>query len=269
MNYSAALYQKLSCPYDPDVPLFPHGPTRTPSCSACGRAYHETSGVFDLRPDDLRSGTANWQPGPQEWNPGALELLVGKSQSDVSRPDGRETLDIGCGARATGTVNIDVYAPDPLPQDFVLAAADRLPFLPGTFDRVVSRYVIEHVTEPASFISSCLRLSRSEVDIITDNADWIGEVVFRVAGRGRIFHPEHVYKWSVEYLKNLCARFDVDSTVTLETLSETFAVKLCGMVGRGKILAPFLHRDLCARLRIRPVALHGEISAGAGSSSVR
>jgi hypothetical protein len=66
--------------------------------------------------------------------------------------------------------------------------------------------------------------------------------------RGRIYHPEHVYKWSVEYLENLCKRFDVSAEVRLETLSDTPIVKLIGALGKGPVLAPLLHRDLRARL---------------------
>ena len=267
----SALSAKLACPYDPDVPLFPDGPTQSARCAACGRAFGLRDGVLDLRPDALRDGTASWTPGPQDdWNPGALGAILrgARAKSNDAVASGLETLDIGCGARASGTVNIDVYVPDPLPPNFVLAAADQLPFLAKTFDRVVSRYVIEHVTEPAQFITACLRLARQEVDVLTDNGDWIGELAFRLIGRGRIFHPEHVYKWSAEYLRNLCARFDVESVVTLETLSETYAVRLCGFAARGRVLAPLLHRDLRARLIPRRLVENCELGAPGQSASV-
>jgi SAM-dependent methyltransferase len=187
------------------------------------------------------------------WHEGSLRFFLGRSTPRpdrlVERP--AEILDIGCGARPAGTFNLDAYVPEPLPQGFVLGTADRLPYLAKTFDVVVSRYVIEHVTDPPKFIRDCMRLARREVIIVTDNADWVGEIVFRLIGRGRIYHPEHVYKWSVEYLRNLLDRLDdVCADVELDTLSDTPIFRVLGLAAKGRILGPLLHRDLVARIAV-------------------
>jgi SAM-dependent methyltransferase len=242
----------LSCPYHPDVPLDLEVDSAT--CSACGRRFFRTTAGLDLRPDELRDGTARWKPGEPGWNPGVLRFFGGASRRrGAAPPEGSlEILDIGCGVHPTGTVNVDVYVPDPLPNNFLLAAADRLPFLAKTFDVVTSRYVIEHLTDPAEFIRRCLRLARREVVIVTDNGDWLGEIALRILGTGRIYHPEHTHKWSVEYLRNLCGRFeDCDSTVKLDTYSDTPVVRLLAWAARGRVLAALLHRDLEARLALR------------------
>jgi SAM-dependent methyltransferase len=243
---------KLSCPYDPDRPLLRDSAGL--HCAVCGRTFGWNGACYDFRPDELRAGTSRWRPGDPGWNSGLLRFVGGAS---TARPDGpagtgEEVLDIGCGARAMGTYNLDAYVPDPLPPNFVLGTADRLPFLAKSFDAVVSRYVIEHVTDPPQFVRDCVRLARREVTIVTDNADWLGELVFRAIGRGRIFHPEHVYKWSVEYLRNLLDRIAPGgASVELDTLSDTPAVRFVARYARGPILAPLLHRDLVARIAVR------------------
>ncbi len=247
-------FSKLSCPYDPDVPVLLDASQNALKCGTCRRVYPWNGVCFDLRYDELRAGVSRWRPGDPGWDEGWLRLVGGASTArpDPGRDPAEEVLDIGCGARPSGTYNLDAYVPEPVPPNFVLGTADRLPFLPKSFDSVVSRYVIEHVTDPPKFVRDCIRLARRRVTIITDNADWLGELAFRALGRGRIFHPEHVYKWSVEYLRNLLDRFDdVTATVELDTLSDTPIVRLVARAARGPILAPLLHRDLVARLLVR------------------
>jgi SAM-dependent methyltransferase len=243
---------KLSCPYDPDRPLVRDSTGLR--CDVCKRTFGWNGVCYDLRPDELRAGTSSWRPGDPGWESGLLRFVGGASAVRPDRPvdPAEEILDIGCGARAMGTYNLDAYVPDPLPKNFVLGTADRLPFLAKSFDVVVSRYVIEHVTDPPQFVRDCMRLARREVTIVTDNADWLGELVFRVIGRGRIFHPEHVYKWSVEYLRNLLDRVAPSAAaVELDTLSDTPAVRFVARYAQGPILGPLLHRDLVARIAVR------------------
>jgi SAM-dependent methyltransferase len=242
---------RLRCPYDA---MSVHLQGLALKCSACERYFPWNGFAFDLRPDELRAGRSRWSPGPQHWDAGWLRIFgFGRRARNSPREANCEILDIGCGSRPTGSINVDAYMPEPLPPNFILASAERLPFAAKSFDVVRSRYVIEHLTEPTSFIRDCLRLARSEVEIVTDNGDWLGEIAFRLLGRGRIFHPEHVYKWSAEYLLNLCKRIDADvaADVTLLTLSNTLPVKALSLLGRGPILGALFHRDICVRLRHR------------------
>jgi SAM-dependent methyltransferase len=247
------LLRKLACPYDPDEPLRSDGPAQSLSCPVCRRDYRWNGSCFDLRTDELRLGTSRWQPGDPGWDDRHLWGIGGRSKR---RPDPPldallEILDVGCGVRPAGQFNLDAYVPQPLPSNFVLGAADMMPYLPKTFDVVVSRYVIEHLTDPPKFIRDCVRLARREVVIVADNADWLGEVFFRLIGRGRIFHPEHVYKWSVEYFRNLFERIDgVRAHVQLETLSDTPIVRLAAKAAHGPVLGPLLHRDIVARIEL-------------------
>lgn len=102
-----------------------------------------------------------------------------------------QVLEIGCGSNPRGSVNMDVYIPDPLPPNFILGSAELVPFRPKSFDLLTSQFVIEHVLEPARFITSQVLRARQMVEIITDNSEWIGETWFRAFGTGRIFHDEH------------------------------------------------------------------------------
>jgi SAM-dependent methyltransferase len=245
---------KFGCPYHPERGLRFEANDKTLVCDECRRRFPWEGRCFDLRPDDLRSNASEWVPGDPGWDDRHLWLIGANSKR---RPDGTidvasDVLDIGCGATPAGSFNLDAYVPEPVPPNFVLATADLLPFKAKTFDCVVSRYVIEHVTDPVHFVRECVRLARREITIVTDNADWLGEIAFRIAGRGRIFHAEHVYKWSVEYLRNLLQRFDgIEATVELDTLSDTPIVRLVARAARGPILGPLLHRDLVARIVVR------------------
>jgi SAM-dependent methyltransferase len=255
LHSEARLLSKLSCPYHPDEPLVVDSAESALACAVCKRSFPWQGACFDLRSDELRSGTSPWRPGDPGWDDRLFRRFGGRStvRPDPLRDPSLETLDIGCGARPAGDFNLDAYVPDPLPANFVLGSADRLPYLQKSFDVVVSRYVIEHLTDPPKFIRDCVRLARREVVIATDNADWLGELVFRFIGRGRIFHPEHVYKWSVEYFRNLFERVDgVRANVRLDTLSDTPIVRLMALAARGPVFGPLLHRDLVARIAVPP-----------------
>lgn len=92
-------------------------------------------------------------------------------------------LDIGCGHRPHGHVNVDLYAKatwhrseDRFPTDrslikkriknLVTANAHHLPFKDNTFSTVFSRNTIEHVTNPVKMIKEMLRVSKHEVIIV-------------------------------------------------------------------------------------------------------
>lgn len=154
------------------------------------------------------------------------------------------TLDIGCGEVPKGDVNIDIYVPQRLPQNFVLASAEYLPFRDRAFEVVRSSYVLEHCTIPTQSIKEHIRCARARAIIITDNSEWLGDYLFRLLGWGRIFHPEHCYRWTTEYLHNLLARLGLEATVRACNLSPTLVVRLSSLLGKLPRIGTWFYRDI-------------------------
>ena len=87
-------------------------------------------------------------------------------------------LDVGCGNKPTGDVNVDLYTkpsfhrepPVPIDTDkiknFVLADALHLPFRSKSFSHVYSKGVIEHVPDPILFLKETIRVARERVTVI-------------------------------------------------------------------------------------------------------
>jgi len=83
-------------------------------------------------------------------------------------------LDVGCGSRPKGTVNVDLRAnvesqhlmltPRQIP-NFFHGKGELLPFRDNAFDKVICHHVIEHVEEPLRFLSELLRVSKSVVEL--------------------------------------------------------------------------------------------------------
>jgi ubiquinone/menaquinone biosynthesis C-methylase UbiE len=158
------------------------------------------------------------------------------------------SLDIGCGEVARGTINIDLYLPTKMPKNFILASSEHLPFQSNVIDVVSSSYVIEHCLNPSHFIQDQVRCSRDKVIIITDNSEWIGDYYFRLTGNGRIFHDEHYYRWTVEYLENLIRRLGYGGKVEACNLSPTYVVALLSKLGRIPRIGRVFYRDIKAEI---------------------
>lgn len=54
-------------------------------------------------------------------------------------------LDVGCGDKPTGDVNVDVRVMKPSPPFFIRAYAKTLPFKLGVFDHLYASHVLEHL----------------------------------------------------------------------------------------------------------------------------
>jgi len=91
----------------------------------------------------------------------------------------RLTLDVGCGSRPLGDVNVDIYK-EGNPQvhvsslyntkeipNFVLASGSNLPFRNGTFETVISDCSLEHTSKYCLFLKELLRVSNNHVLIKT------------------------------------------------------------------------------------------------------
>jgi SAM-dependent methyltransferase len=91
-------------------------------------------------------------------------------------------LDVGCGHRACGSVNVDPYPKHTIHRttpngeffecktvlipNFVQADSQHLPFRDSVFDEVFSSNVIEHVPNPELMVREMVRVSRDRVVVV-------------------------------------------------------------------------------------------------------
>lgn len=227
-------------------------------CKGCGVDYpivaqgvpnFLTYEVRDAKLIDTESGSQlGWAPGLRYWTPGyfikLLQFGYGNEREREAIDIASVMLDVGCGGNAQGHINTDVYIPDPLPKNFVLASAEKLPFKSDSIDIVRSAYVIEHNPHPALMLREHVRICKDKVIAYTDNSDWLGAILLRVFNTGYIFHDEHYYKWSKEYMINLVRRLNFKGEVTLFNGSPSIFVKLFSLFKVIPRVAPLFLRDL-------------------------
>lgn len=88
----------------------------------------------------------------ENWEPDIVSKTISKFKSfypDIIEPyfnSSLFSLDIGCGNNSKGSVNIDIYLPDRVPKNFIVASAEYLPFQDNVFDFVYSSYVVRSIT---------------------------------------------------------------------------------------------------------------------------
>jgi uncharacterized protein YbaR (Trm112 family) len=227
MTISKDFLNKIACPEHTDSALKLDTDNNRLICNSCGSFYKimninsQSVPVF-LSDQDL----TNWNPGYNDNNTSIINSISGKKKKYHSIDSGL-TLDVGCGESARGDYNIDCYIPDNLPKNFILANIERLPIRKKTFDIVTSYYNIEHMISPSEFLLTITSVARKKIYVVTDNSDWIGDIVLRLLGSGRIFHKEHYYKWSEEYLVNLVHRIGFSHyLVKAENFSNSIPVSI-------------------------------------------
>lgn len=255
------IFQKLVCPYDHYQIALCEG--NYFECKKCQRRYPvRKDGIADFLPDNLRDckesvnlassmgvgeNSSKWRPGLRYWTPGFLTniLRFGRGTGRLlDKQTGMTMLDVGCGGAAQGDVNCDIYIPNPIPQNFVLASAELLPFKDNAFDIVRSAYVIEHNLYPIEMIKEHLRVSNVKIKTYTDNSDWMGAIILRILNTGYIFHDEHYFKWSKEYFTNILNRLGVKGRVKVFNASPSFIVKLVSIFGKLPRIGAIFYRDL-------------------------
>lgn len=106
-----------------------------------------------------------------------------------------KTLDVGCGNRPLGDVNVDIYkgnSPETAKRpcdiksipNFVLASGCFLPFRNEMFDLVISDNSMEHVTDYLLFLKEMLRVTKNGVIIKVPHR-------FLNINRGNPYHKQH------------------------------------------------------------------------------
>ena len=248
MKISQSMLNILGCPNHLDADLIEQEEGLL--CKACGKIYEiiEVTGCF-IPNFLLTDDTQNWKRGYRGNESKIINQFQGVSVGAPLQNESEVILDVGCGDNARGTFNLDCYIPEKIPKNFILANVEKLPIRAKSVDVITSYYNLEHLVTPSQFILNASRIAKNKVEIITDNSDWVGDVVFRIIGAGRIYHDEHYYKWSSEYLGNLISRLGFSKyIVEPKNLSKSFIVTLVSLLGKIPRIGPLFYRDLHATL---------------------
>lgn len=221
-------------------------------CAECGRVFK----ILDIQgitiPDFLISeAQGSWIKGPRPLDSKVILKFEGKYFERRGAAAGELVADVGCGENPHGDVNLDCYIPANIPQNFILANAELLPLRAKSVDVVSSYYNLEHLTNPALFIAKAAAIARKRVEIVTDNSEWIGDIFFRLIGSGRIFHDEHYYKWSVEYLRNLINRLGFNNcSVEAVNYSRSIWVRMVAKLSKIPRVGNMFLRDIAANIEL-------------------
>jgi len=85
----------------------------------------------------------NFKPRAQRISLLWIETVLGEALG--SRGVVCMRLDVGCGEKPTGDVNVDIRVMKPGPSFFIHAYAKNLPFRSAVFDHVYASHVLEHI----------------------------------------------------------------------------------------------------------------------------
>lgn len=123
-------------------------------------------------------------------------------------------LDVGCGNKARGTVNCDLYVKDVYKHrsdgtdvlvtkgipNFVCCDARFLPFKTDCFDIVFSGQVIEHFTEPLKFLCELSRVCKVGGVVNVETVHRFGERIYgQVVGGSKWFQSHHVSHFNIRW----------------------------------------------------------------------
>ena len=126
------------------------------------------------------------------------------------------TVDIGCGGKSRGYVNIDRYYADESPdtaqhiaphliKNFVLSDICNLPLRDDSVD-VTVYHVIEHILEVNTAIKEIHRVCKNKAVIVVPNHPVVKE------------HYTHLYSWSKTSLQSYLSHYFPDVSVNIRTL---------------------------------------------------
>jgi SAM-dependent methyltransferase len=117
------------------------------------------------------------------------------------REKGKTVLDIGCGGKPKGDVNVDLF-PDDRTQycnkwdprkvpNFILCDALHLPFRDNSFDYIIASHVLEHMPYPLDCLREWKRVAKERVTISIPSEFSLDET------------RTHLYTWNSKTFKNL------------------------------------------------------------------
>jgi len=152
------------------------------------------------------------------------DVLCGHLPEWPLEPFKPKLLDVGCGHRPRGDVNVDLFveatahrtADQRVNDDvrlkvaeipnFVRADACHLPFRDRGFRKVYSWHVIEHLPEPEPFLAECCRVADEQIEVRCPNGEYL-------SCRGEM-KPLHLHDFSLDlFREKLKAHIDWDFSV--------------------------------------------------------
>ena len=112
-------------------------------------------------------------------------------------------IDIGCGGRPKGDVNVDlfydisshtVFKIDPRDiRNFIIADAHHLPIRSNSFDLAICYHILEHLINPAQALKEIRRIAKS--------------VFIKIPNSPIREHEKHLYTWSETSIRNLLSLY--------------------------------------------------------------
>jgi len=166
-------------------------------------------------------------------------------------------LDVGCGRRPRGNVNIDLakewtpmcyeyekhrkYDYHQIP-NFIRASASMLPFRDKTFDRVISFSVLVYVKTPFKALKEIARVCKGECDIY---------VPHRFGWLGKILPPKYVSFFNRAWFEQAFRKLDInDYQITLTRKDLPHPYTPIFSVPYGISVHFWVHEDFLARKQL-------------------
>lgn len=200
-------------------------------CGGCGLLISQPQAEEAEIEAFYRSGyyEEQWPDGESNWTADSIGMLrrdVWPTITSLGRgwlPETGRALEVGCGYgamsavlsehgfRVVGTELSERAATFCRSKGLSVAIAKTLPVRPRTFDLVVARHVIEHVTDPAAFTRTLVEATRpGGVVVVETEHNWIAQYVWdraraRLRGRAAPFRTakEHTFVFGARHLESL------------------------------------------------------------------
>ncbi len=218
--------------------------------------------VWDVNPDYYFEANTQCEKYIQ-----SVSLHCGRHDAvDLIKQDikGKETLDVGCGPRALGSLsNLDLLLRGKYAEmnNFVYGSGEYLPYKTESFEAVTMFEVIEHVHNPTQTLSECYRVLKKDgvLHLTTPNLAHLSiNLRYLMNHRVRI-HTEHMHGWIWEmlvWLLHLCGFKDIE-VYTWGFVDEMRregkkvnlyrSYRLCNFLDRLGFKFPFLYLNIYCR----------------------
>lgn len=134
-------------------------------------------------------------------------------------------MDVGCGDRPKGDVNIDLYKTSSIhlyedriihakaTPNFVCASIYNLPFSEQVFSKVLCHHLLEHLHNPIWAIKELMRVSNCEVEIIVPSK-WHELIQNRFLPKRREWATKHhLWHFNKAQLSTIFSKIDLHPTI--------------------------------------------------------